>query len=360
MGPAMPRRVRIDDRVHPQLRRARPPAQVEIDALATGAGRDAYGASEARDVESRTALHDFSFGGNAKGIAWSLNPYVGCLHHCAYCYVPDTMKVDRRRWGTYVVVKQNLPQILRREVATKAPLTVYLSTATDPYQAIEGEREVTRRCLEVLGARDWPLEVLTRSPLVHRDADVLRRFTRLRVGLSVPTLCEASRRLIEPAAPAIPSRLRTLGKLADEGFTTFANYSPAYPPTDFTMADVARAFRDAGVKWVNTSFWRRQPSWLPKVWDRLAGTAWEDFARFVANEDEQARVRRDLHAALKAVGIPLRTGFFNPPFPADAPSTRDARLGSAEAFAPRFAAGLLDPALLAPTPDALYPEVDGQ
>src|SRR5262249_7514922 len=161
---------------------------------------------------------------------------VGCLHRCAYCYVPDTMKVERKRWGNYVIVKQNAPALLRRELAAKARLTVHLSTATDPYQAVEGERQITRRCLDVLARRDWPLEARTRSPLVVRDAPILRRFTQLRVGLSVPTLDDAARRIVEPAAPAIASRLRALGRLADEGFTTFANYSPAYPPTgDVTM-----------------------------------------------------------------------------------------------------------------------------
>lgn len=351
-------RVHLDDRDHAQLRRAAAPAQVELEGPREP-GRDAYGEAQAKDVEARTALTDFSFGGNATGVAWSLNPYVGCLHHCGYCYVPDTMKVQRKRWGTYVVVKHNLPQLLRREVQRKAPLTVYLSTATDPYQAIEGEREVTRRCLEVLARKNWPLEVLTRSPLVHRDADVLRRFRRVRVGLSVPTLDDAARRVMEPAAPAIPARLRTLGKLADEGFAVFANYSPAYPGTGFTMHDVARAFRDAGVQWVNTSYWRRQPTWLGPFWDRVQGTAWEDLAKFIGSEARQEALRQELRAALQAVGIPLRTGFFNPPFPAEAPTTRDARLDYAEATAPRFASGLLDPALLAPTADGLYPELGG-
>ncbi|MCA1814144.1 MAG: hypothetical protein LC624_09375, partial [Halobacteriales archaeon] len=214
--------------------------------------------------------------------------------------------------------------------------------------------------LELLARRDWPLEVLTRSPLVLRDADVLRQFSRLRVGMSVPTLDDAARSIVEPAAPAIPSRLTTLGKLANEGFTVFANYSPAYPPTgEVTMRDVARAFKDAGVRWVNTSFWRRQPGYLPALWEALEGTPWEELTRFIASEPRQAAARKELQAELKRVGIPLRTGFFNPPFPADAPATRDTRLDSPLATAPRFAAGLLDPALLAPTADALYPEMEG-
>jgi DNA repair photolyase len=350
-------RARIDDRLHPQLRRATAPAQAEIDALRQEA-RTAYGPTMALDVEARSALNDFTMGGHATGIAWSLNPYVGCAHRCAYCFVPDTMKVERPRWGNYVIVKRNLPHVLRREMARRAPLPVYLSTATDPYQAIEGEREVTRRCLEVLARRDWPLDVLTRSPLVLRDVDQMRRFRRLRVGLSVPTLDDEARKALEPAAPAIAARLRTLGRLADEGFQVYANYSPAYPLTgSVTARDVAVAFRDAGVQWVNTSHWRRQDGYLAKLWARFHGTPWEGLVQHIGDEGRQEALRRDLEVALRAVGIPLRTGFFNPPFTAEPPRTRDARLDSAEATAPRFAHGLLEPGLLAPTVDGVYPEL---
>jgi hypothetical protein len=109
---------------------------------------------------------------------------------------------------------------------------------------------------------------------------------------------------------------------------------------------------------VNTSFWRRHHGYVPSLFDQLEGTPWEDLLRFMCSEERQAAARVELRAALKEVGIPLRTGFFNPPFPTVPSKTRDARLDTAESTAPRFRHGLLDPLLLAPTPDALYPEFE--
>ncbi|HVL87375.1 MAG TPA: radical SAM protein [Candidatus Thermoplasmatota archaeon] len=350
----------INDKLHSQLGRSTRPAQRRIDATDEEPAREAYGQCRVLEVDAKSALTDFTMGGHATGIAWSLNPYVGCMHRCAYCYVPDTMKVDRRRWGNYVVAKQNLPRLVEREMRTRKPLTVYISTATDPYQAAERDLEIVRRCLEIILRKDWPVEILTRSPLVLRDLDFLRRFSQLRVGLSVPTLDDEARKIVEPAAPPISARLHTLRQLADEGLTVFANYSPAYPTTSgTTMRDVARAFRDAGVSWVNTSYWRRQPSFLPALWERLQGTQWEDLARFIASEERQRAARAELAAALAEENVPLRTGFFNPPFDPAPARTRDTSLDSVDSTAPRARHGLLEPAWMSPTAEAAYPEYEG-
>lgn len=319
-----------DDALHPLLSKAGPVGQTTLDR--DDAPRDNLGPRRIREVQVRQALTDFTMGGHASGVAWSLNPYAGCHHACLYCYVPDTMRAERRRWGSYVLVKTNLPRLLADEVDRKEPLTVYMSTGTDPYQAVEAERRLTRRCLEVLARADWPLEVLTRGPLVLRDLDRLHRFSHLRVGMSVPTLDDRARKLMEPSAPAVGARLRTLGRLSEEGLVTFANLSPAYPLTGGLTADaVAGAFRDAGVHWVNTSHWRRRGTILGPIWDRLhdAGPLGEELARFAADRKRQAALREELEAAFDRAGVPLHTGFYNPPFEMAhrRPGHRQARLG---------------------------------
>lgn len=309
---------RIDDALHPSLRRARPLGQLELDRLDDGPGRAAYGATHVQEVEPRTALTDFHMGGHRDPdtVAWSLNPYTGCQHRCSYCFVPDTMKAQRERWGRYVIVKRTLPTRLAHELRRKPPGTTYLSTATDPYQPVEEEHRITRRCLEELARVDWPVDILTRSPLVLRDLDVLQRLSRLRVGLSVPTLDDRVRRAVEPHAPPIKARLRALHALADAGLTTYANYSPAYPFTgDATPARLAEAFRDAGVQWANASPWRRRRSILPVVAARLRGTPYEDLLPMIEDDRRQRRMRQTLQVAFDRVGVPLRTGFFNPPQP---------------------------------------------
>jgi len=236
------------------------------------------------------------------------------MHACTYCYVPDTIKAERRRWGSYSIVKRDLPTRLMRAMQASKKLTVYLSTATDPYQPLEAEHEVTRRCLEVLVRKDWPVEILTRSPLVLRDLDLLGQLSQVRVGMSVPTLDDALRRAIEPRAPAIAARLRALKRLSNAGVATFANYTPACPPTTHDAAGVAQAFLDAGVHWVNSRGFQRKETALVPLFDRLVGTEWEDVTRFFASAERQEAWQQELGAAFARLGLPLSTPFFNPPF----------------------------------------------
>lgn len=308
----------VNDGRHSQLNQQRAPAQTHIDALSRGVGRLRFGECEVKEMAAKSALTDFSMGGRVSGVAWSLNPYVGCVHGCRYCYVPNTMHVERQRWGRYVVVKQNLPTVLRRELEEAEERTVFVSTSTDPYQSVEAERRITRSCLELLARKDWPVDVLTRSPLVVRDLDVLKRFRRVRVGLSVPTLDDGVRRIVEPNAPPVAARLGALRTFARAGLTTYANYAPAYPATGSTAAEIARTFKACGVQWVNTSAWRYQPAYLAELWEDLKPTAWRQLPRFVGSRTRQRVFRRQLDQAFAAEGLRLRTGFFSPAFEKDA------------------------------------------
>jgi len=238
------------------------------------------------------------------GEPWSLNPYMGCSHDCAYCYVPDVAHVERPKWGTYVVVKRNLPTLLAKELHTREPREVFLSSATDPYQPVEGTHLITKRCVELLQRADWPLLVLTRNPLVRRDANLFKAFSECSVGMSVPTLDDEMRRLIEPGAPSIEARLRTLRQLADEGLATFANICPAYPLTGgVTPRDIASAFRDAGVKVVHVAPWRYLATILPVLNARLPPEAREVFAASIQDAGYFQRLHRSLVAAFRGTGV---------------------------------------------------------
>ncbi|MGB0652986.1 MAG: SPL family radical SAM protein [Thermoplasmatota archaeon] len=309
---------RIDDALHPTLSKGRRLDQLLLDRLGDGPGRSHYGTTEVQEMEAASALNPFAAPDGSSEAAWSLNPYVGCAHRCAYCYVPDTIMAQRERWGSYVIVKRNLPTVLGHELKRRPRARVYLCTGTDPYQPVEEEHRITRKCLELLGAAGWPVDLLTRSPLVLRDLDLLASMgDRLRVGLSIPTLDDAARRAIEPAAPPIPARLDALRQLADAGLTTYANLAPAYPLTGgVTPGAIARAFAKAGVAWVNTSPWRYRRSVLPVVAARLRGGPFEDLVGAVANERQQRRLSAALEVAFEREALPLRTGFFNPPGPA--------------------------------------------
>jgi DNA repair photolyase len=252
-----------------------------------------------REVSARTALQKCSH----PAIPWSLNPYQGCAHACSFCYVPTLIHVDRVEWGRYVLVKRNAPTLLAREVRRLPRALVALSTATDPYQPVEARCLVTRRCLEVLAQAQWPVSVLTRSPLVLRDLDVLRRFRGVEVGMSVPTLDEAARRFMEPGAPTIEARLRCLRALADAGLSTFVSLAPVYPLTNGVTAEgFAQALADAGVRDVFIGGYRHYGNSWEHMLPRIQASGIANLGRFADRAYIRA-VTEDLLAELRARGV---------------------------------------------------------
>lgn len=306
----MEARVHADDARHSVLSKARPLAQASIEAFCDDAGRRAstaallppseFGRYEVREVDVKSALTLCRMPGEP----WSLNPYMGCSHDCAYCYVPDVAHVERARWGSYVLVKRNLPRVLAEELRRKEPRDVFLSSATDPYQPAEGTHRVTERCLDLLLRADWPLRVLTRNPLVKRDARLFAQFSDCEVGMSVPTLDDDARRLVEPGAPTIEGRLRALRALADEGLAPYANLAPLFPLSGGVKpADVAEAFREAGVSTVYAGAWRYLDTVLPVLRQRVAGAECEAMERAVQDPAYYARLFRQLRAAFRDSGV---------------------------------------------------------
>src|ERR671910_2006506 len=128
---------------------------------------------------------------------WSLNPYMGCVHRCTFCYVRGFEKrADRpsdERYGRSIRVKTNVAEVLRRELARASweRETVSIGAATDPYQPAEGRFRLTRGCIEALGHAANPFSIITRGPMIVRDVDVLQDAARradVSVTFSIPTL----------------------------------------------------------------------------------------------------------------------------------------------------------------------------
>jgi DNA repair photolyase len=157
---------------------------------------------------------------------YTANFYRGCTHGCVYCYAPSLIH-DERRWGYFVDAKVNAPQILKRELAKLSKKTVvFLSSASDPYQPVEARFKITRRCLEALLVYDFPVIILTRSPLVLRDLDLLRKFSWLRVGCSISSV---STKLYEPGVVPVSRRIEMLRKLHENKITTWVSLAPIIP-----------------------------------------------------------------------------------------------------------------------------------
>lgn len=165
---------------------------------------------------------------------YTINPYVGCEHGCTYCYARFMKRFTRHKekWGQFVDVKINAVSLLQREIQKRRIGKVWISGVCDPYQPLEVQYELTRGCLGVLLAYDWPITIQTKSPLVLRDIDLLKQFTDCEVGLSITTAHDGIRRLFEPNVPPINQRIETLAKLHSAGLQTFAMIAPILPEAE--------------------------------------------------------------------------------------------------------------------------------
>jgi len=217
--------------------------------------------AEYREEPCKSALNRVK----GMGFKWSLNPYMGCVHRCTFCYVRAfERRADRPfddRYGASIRVKVNVAEVLRRELARPRweYETVAIGAATDPYQPAEGRYRLTRACIEALLDAHNPFNVITRGPLILRDLDVLQEASRradVRVTFSVPTLDERVWRTTEPGTAPPRQRLRVLKRLVDGGINVAVGMAPILPGISDKpelMREVARAAREAGATglWAN-------------------------------------------------------------------------------------------------------------
>jgi DNA repair photolyase len=167
-----------------------------------------------------------------------INPYTGCVLGCAYCFASFAGRQFGRsvkEWGDYLYVKKNAVELARMELAKmpehKRHGTMLLSSVTDPYQGHETKYRLTRGILRELKAVEYPglVRILTKSPVVTRDIDLLTSLPRAEVGMTVTTADDKVSRWLEVRAPLASRRLRTLTELREAGIPTFAFVGPLLP-----------------------------------------------------------------------------------------------------------------------------------
>lgn len=177
------------------------------------------------------------------GVEYVINPYIGCGHGCRYCYAVFMRKYSRRhqkaKWGSFVEVKTNIVDVLRAELSRKRKTaTAMLSSVCDPYQPAERRYKLTRQCIEALREYGWGIDVLTRSPLVTRDIDLLASCIGISVGFSIPTDDDNVRKILEPSSPPIGSRVRALQQLHEAGIRTWVFIAPMLPMNSERLAEL--------------------------------------------------------------------------------------------------------------------------
>jgi DNA repair photolyase len=270
---------------------------------------------EYREEPCRSALNRVK----GMGFAWSLNPYMGCAHRCTFCYVRAfELRADRPsddRYGRSIRVKVNVAEVLRGELARPSwqGETVAIGTATDPYQPAEGRYRLTRRCLEALRDASNPFSLITRSPMIVRDLDVLveaARRAEIGVVFSVPTLDEDVWRRTEPGTPPPLRRLEAVARLVEAGVKAGVGMAPILPGVSDhpdQLERVVKAAREAGATSVWANLLYLKPGTREHFLEAL-GRDWpEELERYERLYADRAYLPKSLAEPVRTLVAELRT-----------------------------------------------------
>ena len=192
------------------------------------------------------------------GIEYSANPYQGCEHGCVYCYARNSHEY----WGygagvdfeRYILVKKNSPQLLQKKLRSKnwKGATIIFSGNTDCYQPIERKLEITRACLKMMYKWKNPTGIITKNALILRDLDILKDLARLdlvSVSISINTLSEDTRRLLEPRTSSVRNRLKTVEILSANGIPVNVMLAPIIPSLNsHEIIPLVKKVADLGAK----------------------------------------------------------------------------------------------------------------
>ncbi len=235
------------------------------------------------------------------GFDYSINPYNGCEHGCTYCYARNSHEY----WGysagvdfeQKILIKKNAPQLLEEAFNKKSwkPQMIVMSGNTDCYQPAERKFELTRECLKVFLKYKHPVGIITKNALLLRDMDILTELNKknlLRVTLSITTLNEDIRRVMEPRTSTIAQRLKALQTLTNAGIPVNVNMAPIiYGINSDEIFDLAKEVGARGAhslsyimvrlngsiasifeEWVNKTFPERAGKILNQIKDTHGGT----------------------------------------------------------------------------------------
>ncbi len=190
------------------------------------------------------------------GMEFSMNPYQGCEHGCIYCFARNTHEF----WGysagldfeRKILVKKNAPQLLEEKIKSKnwKAVTIVMSGNTDCYQPCEKQFEITRSCLEIFLKYKHPVSIITKNALVTRDLDILKQLAidnLISVSVSITSLSEKTRQLLEPRTATIKKRLETVKILSENGIPLNVMLAPIIPGINsHEILPLAKAVADAG------------------------------------------------------------------------------------------------------------------
>ena len=190
------------------------------------------------------------------GMVHSMNPYQGCEHGCVYCYARNSHEF----WGysagldfeRRILVKKTAPQLLEKLLKKKTwkAQTIVMSGNTDCYQPVEKKFEITRQCLELFLKYKHPVGIITKNALITRDLEALKALAKdnlVAVNISITSLSEDTRRILEPRTTTIKKRLETVKILSDNGIPVNVMLAPIIPSINsHEILPLAKAASDHG------------------------------------------------------------------------------------------------------------------
>lgn len=258
------------------------------------------------------------------GSDWVINPYNGCLFACMYCYAAQIArwKHPDEAWGTYLDVKINASELLKAKLEklekrfnSKNFGSIFFSSVTDPYVGLEAKYQLTRKCLETLADFGYAgsIAIQTKSPLVTRDIDVLKKLKKITIGFTVTTLDDKVSRFLETKAPPVSLRINTLKDLQTAGIKTYAFIGPILPHFTNNAAkfnQLLDKLQAVGVKEV----WFEHVNLSPKIKARLylflraeAPGLISEFEK-ADSEEYRKKLARIIHQTMKGRNLKMGLG----------------------------------------------------
>ncbi len=268
-----------------------------------------------KEIQCKSAIGKCGFPGGG----FAINPYTGCSHNCLYCYARFMRRFSGHdeKWGTFVDAKINIAEVLAKQLKSgkydNGP--IYIGTVTDPYQEAEKKYELTRNVLKLLAERNIPVSILTKSDLVLRDLDLLKKFKHVDINFTVNTFDEKWKKLVEPDSPSIAARLNAIKKLHESNISTMVMIGPYWP--FFTDAEPmfikfkelgvskiwAESFNTVGGNWTDVGIVLKKN--YPELYGKMHAILFDD-AKRKAFYTEQGQLLKKLSIEYN---IPLTTNF---------------------------------------------------
>ncbi len=253
-----------------------------------------------KTIECRSILNKSGI----PGIDYAINPYVGCTHKCQYCYAVFMKRFSGHTepWGDFVDIKVNASAILEKQlIRLKQRSHISIGTVCDGYQPVEKKYRITRKCLDKLIPYRHSISILTKSPLVTRDLDILKQIKDIEVGFTITTLDPKVRRVFEPGTAPPDQRFSAIQMLSRNRIRTWVFVAPVLPyftDSAYMITQIIKKARAAGARHI--MFDTLNP--YPKVWKNVKRLvkkyfpeAIEQFRDFQDDSDHyQNRLRRKI------------------------------------------------------------------